>query len=195
MREPVIVMGVVAFPNPNGVRDVRFIDSHYNTLFTVPDGGSVVITHFDGTVAVRRCAYIDDTHAMIGSSVYHICEFAEAMEQNGNTYMPEQPREGDVCDTYEIYQLRDIVKSEYAFCSYDEAKGGIKASDYHRVYAGVLAPNVSLDYLYEKHNRDDRPFGHGMWSLSVSDVIVVHHGGERKAFYVDSAGYQELEQF
>ena len=195
MNEPVNVMGVMAFPNPNGVRDVRFIDSHYNALFKVPDGGKVVITHFDGTVAVRRCAYIDDYHAMIGSSVYHICEFAEAMEQNGNTYAPEQPREGDVCDTYEIYQLRDIAKSGYAFRSYDEAKGSIKAADYHRVYAGMLSPNVSLDTLYQKHNRDDRPFGRRMWSLSVSDVIVVHHGGERKAFYVDFVGYQELKRF
>ena len=195
MTEAVNIMGVMAFPNPNGVRDIRFIDSHYNALFKVPDGDNVVITHFDGSVVVRRCTYIDDTHAMIGNSVYHICEFAEAIELCGNTYAPERPQEGDVCDTYEIYQLRDVVKSGYAFRSYDDAKGKIKASDYHRVYAGMLAPNVSLDYLYEKHNRDDRPFGRGMWSLSMSDVIVVHHGDERKAFYVDSAGYQELEQF
>ena len=195
MREPVIVMGVVAFPNPNGVRDVRFIDSHYNTLFTVPDGGNVIITHFDGTSVTRRCAYIDDCHVLIGNSVYHICEFAEVMEQNGNTYAPEQPREGDVCDTYEIYQLRDVVKSGYAFRPYDEAKGKIKASDYRRVYAGMLAPNISLDYLYRKHNRDDRTFGGGMWSLSMSDVIVLNHDGKRKAFYVDTVGYRELEQF
>ncbi|MBO6300986.1 MAG: hypothetical protein J6N15_00925 [Ruminiclostridium sp.] len=89
-----------------------------------------------------------------GRKSYPIREFAEAMERCGNTYMPEQPREGDVCDTYEIYQLRDIVKSGYAFRPYDEAKGSIKASDYHRVYAGMLAPNVSLDTLMRFHSRD-----------------------------------------
>ena len=94
-----------------------------------------------------------------------------------------------------IQKHGDVAKSGYAFRSYDEAKGSIKASDYHRVYAGMLAPNVSLDYLYEKHNRDDRPFGRRMWSLSMSDVIVVYHGGERKAFYVDFVGYQELKRF
>ncbi len=90
MNEPINVMGVMAFPNPNGVRDIRFVDSRYNALFKVPDGGNVVIRRPDGTISVRRCLYIDDYHAVIGNSVYHICEFAEAMERNGNIYEPEQ---------------------------------------------------------------------------------------------------------
>lgn len=192
MTEPVNIMGMVAFPNPSGARDIRFIDSHYNALFKVPDGGNVVIKYLDGTAAVRSCTYIDDHHAKIGSNVYHIAEFAEVMEQNGSTYAPEQPREGDVYDTYEIYQIKNIAVVDYVFCPYDEAKNSIKALDYHLAYAGMLAPNVSLDAIYEKHNRDDRPFGRRMRSLSVSDVIVVTHGGERKAFYVDSVGYWEL---
>ena len=191
--EAVNVMGVWAYPN--GVRDIRFIDSHYNALFKVPDGGNVVITHFDGSVSVRRCTYIDDHHAMIGNSVYHICEFAEIMEANGNTYAPEQPREGDVFDTYELYQLEDIRTVDYAFRAYEEAKAHIKASDYRRAYAGMLAPNISLGCIYDKHNRDNRPFGRSMRSLSISDVIVLNHDGERKAFYVDVGSYQELEQF
>lgn len=192
MTGPVNIMDVVAFPNPNGVRDIRFIDSHYNTLFKVPDGGNVVIAHLDGTITLCSCAYIDDYHAKIGNSVYHIAEFAEATEQSGNTYAPQEPRESDVFDTYEIYQIMDIGRTDYVFRSYDEAKGSIIASDYRRVYAGMLAPNISLDAIYEKHNRDDRPFGRRMRSLSVSDVVVLNHGGERKAFYVDGVGYREL---
>lgn len=195
LTEPVNIMGVMAYPNPNGVRDIRFIDSHYNTLFKVPDGGNVVITRFDGSKDTRRCLYIDDTHAAIGNGVYHICEFAETMEANGSTYAPEQPQEGDICDAYELYQIEDIQIVGYAFRAYDEAKGQIKASDYRRVYAGMLAPNTSLDSIFAKHNRDNRPFRMHMRSLSVSDVIVLNHGGERKAFYVDSVGFQEIEGF
>ena len=48
-REPVNIMGVIAFPNPNkDERVIRFIDSEYHTLFTIKDGESIVITHFDG---------------------------------------------------------------------------------------------------------------------------------------------------
>ena len=117
------------------------------------------------------------------------------MEQNGNTYAPERPREGDICDTYELYQLIDIGAVDYAFRSYDEAKRKIKASDYRRAYVGMLAPNVCLDHIYDKHNRDNRPFGRSMRSLSVSDVIVLNHGGRRKAFYIDVGGYRELKRF
>jgi len=95
MTEPVNIMGVVAFPNPNGIRDIRFIDSAYNTLFVIPDGGNVVIRGPDGMFSKLSCHYIDDCHTLIGSCVFHICEFAEVMERNGCTYEPECPRESE----------------------------------------------------------------------------------------------------
>ena len=74
-------------------KKIRFIDSRYNTLFYVPDGGKVVLTYSDGTRAVRTCSFIDEYHTRVGGSVYHICEFAEKMERNGTSYMPEAPQE------------------------------------------------------------------------------------------------------
>ena len=72
-------------------RYIRFIDSGYNTLFYVPDGGTVRVTHgYDGSVHEYACRYIDETHAYIGNNVYHICQFAELMERNGSTYEPTQ---------------------------------------------------------------------------------------------------------
>lgn len=65
---------------------IRFIDSRYNELFKIGDGESIKITCFDGEVVERKCFYIDEYHTKIGSNVYHICEFAEAMERNGNRY-------------------------------------------------------------------------------------------------------------
>lgn len=43
-REPVNIMGVIAFPEPDkSKRRIRFIDAEYNTLFYIPDGASIVI--------------------------------------------------------------------------------------------------------------------------------------------------------
>ncbi len=69
-------------------KEIRFIDSRYNTLFTIPDGGKITITYSDGEKAERECKYIDDYHAYIGNRCFHICEFAELMERNGNKYEP-----------------------------------------------------------------------------------------------------------
>ena len=71
-REPVDIMGVTAFPNPNqDERVIRFIDSEYHTLFTIKDGESIVITRFDGEKVVLPCKYIDDCHVCVGNSAYH----------------------------------------------------------------------------------------------------------------------------
>ena len=92
-REPVDIMGVFAFPNPDkDNRDIRFIDSAYRTLFTIKDGESIVITRFDGEKMVLPCKYIDDCHVCVGNSAYHICEFAEMQERSGNTYVPSAPK-------------------------------------------------------------------------------------------------------
>ena len=34
-QEPVLIKGVVAFPNPNGNREIRFIDAFYHDLFKI----------------------------------------------------------------------------------------------------------------------------------------------------------------
>lgn len=73
--------------NPRG-KDIRFIDSHYNDLFRVADGGCIQIDTGNETV-IKPCTFIDEYHTQIGNNVFHICEFAEVMERNGNTYQKE----------------------------------------------------------------------------------------------------------
>ena len=74
--------------NPEG-KDIRFIDSHYKELFRIPDGGYITITLDNGEQLIRRCKYHGECHVDVGNSgLYHICEFAEKMERNGNTYEP-----------------------------------------------------------------------------------------------------------
>ena len=69
-------------------KGIRFIDSHYKTLFHIKDGDKIRINFSYEKREERYCRYIDQTHVEVGTNLYHICEFAERMEANGNTYEP-----------------------------------------------------------------------------------------------------------
>ena len=195
-REPVNIMGVIAFPNPDhDKRMIRFIDSEYHTLFTVKDGEDIVVTDLAGRAMILPCTYIDDYHAKIGSSVFHICEFAEWQEHTGSRYMPREPKPGDTLDTYEIYQIKDVGGVDYCFRSYGEAAGKLRASDYQRAYAGMLAKETSLNRIWVKHNSDYRPCSRSMRAMSVSDVVVLTQGGKKTAYYADTIGFKEVTEF
>ena len=47
-------------------KQIRFIDSHYNLKFYIPDGGKIRITFRDGHTADKVCKYIDDYHLYVG---------------------------------------------------------------------------------------------------------------------------------
>ena len=68
--------------------DLRFIDSGYQELFRIPNGGKIEVEYPDRTFSAR-CEYLDDYHAYIGSEVYHMCQFAEIVERGGGVYRPE----------------------------------------------------------------------------------------------------------
>lgn len=174
---------------------IRFIDSSGKGLFSIPDGGNIVLTYFDGETAIRPCRYIDEHHAEIGYRVFHLREFAGIIERNGATYAPEAMAKSGTCATYEIYQIKDIRSPDYCFRSYAEASSKISRGDYTRMYAGMIAPDTTLEYLYMKHNRDDRPFGDRMRSLSVSDVIVINRGGESTAYYMNTDDFKKVANF
>lgn len=69
-------------------RDIRFINSHYDELFRIPDGGAIQIQFPDETV-IKSCFFRDDYHTQVGQNMFHICEFAEIMERRGAIYSPE----------------------------------------------------------------------------------------------------------
>jgi hypothetical protein len=74
-------------------KHIRFINSEYETLFFVDDGGEIEI-RVDGIWEKAKCRYIDDYHAEIGRVVYHICEFAEKRERFGQPCRPVSKRAG-----------------------------------------------------------------------------------------------------
>lgn len=81
---------------------IRFISSGYEERFRIPDGGRIRITGPDGKQNEYTCRYIDDAHMEVldgRDSLYHICEFAEIMERNGNTVEPAGPTLGEQVQT------------------------------------------------------------------------------------------------
>ena len=177
------------------IKDVRFCDSHYNTLFDIPDGENIIITHFDGSQEVLPCHFIDDSHIKVGNAIFHPLQFAEIQERTGSVYAPEHPKWDDICDTYTIYQIMNAREVPYSFRPYESAKGQIRQADYERVYTGVLARQTTLEDIYMKHNRDRRPFGQQMRSLSVSDIIVLNRDGKLRAYYTDTIGFARANEF
>jgi hypothetical protein len=73
----------------NGKR-INFIDSHYNPLFSVEDGGEIEIEIEPGKWEKAVCNYIDEYHFhfCFGKSrcVYHVFQFAQNMESNGSNF-------------------------------------------------------------------------------------------------------------
>ncbi|MFR1304969.1 YodL domain-containing protein [Eubacterium callanderi] len=174
---------------------IRFIDTRYNDLFTLQDSDLITEKRLDGTTNTHQCYYLDDYHTKIGRNVFHIYEYAKRMEAIGARYFPAQPKEKDVMDYYEIYQIPDRINTDYGFCTYAEARTKISPKDYARVYMAVLAPDVDQEDLYKQHNMDDRPFGNRIHALSLGDVLVFHRGGQTRAYYVDTIGFPEVPQF
>ena len=86
---------------------IRFIAPSYKELFRIPDGDRIQVTLSDGEKRLFTCRFIDEMYLEVGGYPYHICEFAERMEQAGNTLVPMRsslpgkcfsvlPRSGDL---------------------------------------------------------------------------------------------------
>ena len=69
-------------------KGIRFITPDGKEKFRVADGDMVRITTSEGASLDRMARYIDDCHAEIGGSFYHIREFAEWMKESSSRVMP-----------------------------------------------------------------------------------------------------------
>ena len=97
---------------------------------------------------------------------------------------------------YEIYQIKDIAKVDYAYRGYDEDK--FSMNDYELVYSGTITPSdiysdeesliigvlEDLFFVFNCNYPEDF-MGH---SLSVSDVVVI----DGKKYYCDPFGWKKI---
>ena len=78
---------------PKAKKGIRFIDSHYNEKFRIADGEKVIIKYPNHAKSrTETCRYIDDYHFILNKNIFHICEFAELAEQDGQTVEPATRR-------------------------------------------------------------------------------------------------------
>ena len=174
---------------------IRFVDFRNRELFSLPDGANIELKKFDGKRSKLPCKYIDEYDAEIDGHKYYLGEFARIQEHEGAVFAPDWMRPEDACGVYEIYQIKDTRNTDYAFRSFEEAKTIFDPLDYRRVYASMLAPGVTLDELFSRHNHDDRPFGQKIRSMSMSDVVILSRDGHTTAHYVDTFGFTVIPQF
>lgn len=95
-------------------------------------------------------------------------------------------------DSFAIYQIDG--EAGYHFRGMDHViHHGLIVSreDYRMVYHGKLAPEETLERIYEKFNLY-HPEDYTGYSLSMSDIIVLKKDEKVEAFYVDSAGFARL---
>lgn len=70
----------------------------------------------------------------------------------------------------------------------------VEGDNYNFIYGGRLPEGESLDGIYERFNLR-HPEGYEGHSLSVSDMVVMQRDGEARAYYVDSFGFSEIDEF
>lgn len=182
----------------NAEKGIRFIDSNYNDMFTLPDGGRIQVTNPDGEKREYVCRFIDPYHVEVGSgafNLYHICEFAERMEQNGCKvepidFMPGEERR------FQIYQLKDIPENaDVMFMGMQTLRKSlgkdVDFNRYERVYEDCFPMNQDLEDIYTRFNMH-KPEDFKGRSLSVSDIVVVVEGKHEDAYFVDVIGFTQV---
>ena len=72
-------------------KDIRLINSHYDDLYRIPDGGVIQIDYPDGRSFTAKLEHLDDYHFDMGGlgNVFHICQFADIMGRNHADFYPE----------------------------------------------------------------------------------------------------------
>ena len=128
-------------------KGIRFIDSHYNTLFYLEDGESIVIEDVRGFRTPKRvCRYVDDYHVEVGTNIFHICEFAGLMENNHNKVIPLRSSLPEQCYIYVQTEnkIGVVKKGESGYYKTDILEcNGIKSHSEAKAFVNEL--NCKID--------------------------------------------------
>lgn len=72
-----------------GKKLIMFPDAKtYQPMFYLEDGKNLAFQFSDGDKITKPCKHLGSHHFMFGTSTFHIHQFAELHERNGNTYEP-----------------------------------------------------------------------------------------------------------
>ena len=124
-------------------KGIRFITPEYKEKFRISDGEKIRITFSDGEVKDRVCRYIDDSHVEVGDDLYHICEFAERMEQCGATFIPLRSDLPEVC--YSILpSTGDVIIIKRGESGYYRSEYSTEDKAFNREFANDRNANLGV---------------------------------------------------
>ena len=124
-------------------KGIRFITPEYKEKFRISDGEKIRITFSDGEVKDRVCRYIDDSHVEVGDDLYHICEFAERMEQCGATVIPLRSDLPEVC--YSILpSTGDVIIIKHGESGYYSCEYSTEDKAFNREFANDRNANLGV---------------------------------------------------
>lgn len=67
---------------------IQFLGPNFKPAFSVKDGDKIVMVT-GGDTKVRVCRYINESHILVGDTVFHIDEFTEVCKEDGTRYFPK----------------------------------------------------------------------------------------------------------
>lgn len=124
-------------------KGIRFITPEYKEKFRISDGEKIRITFSDGEVKDRVCRYIDDNHVEVGDDLYHICEFAERIEQCGATFIPLRSDLPEVC--YSILpSTGDVIIIKHGESGYYRCEYSTEDKAFNREFANDRNANLGV---------------------------------------------------
>lgn len=124
-------------------KGIRFITPEYKEKFRISDGEKIRITFSDGEVKDRVCRYIDDSHVEVGDDLYHICEFAERMEQCGATFIPLRSDLPEVCFSI-LPSTSDVIIIKHGESGYYRCEYSTEDKAFNREFANDRNANLGV---------------------------------------------------
>lgn len=150
-------------------KEIRFINSGYDLLFKIPDGGYVEIKFGDGRIKAYQCRFLDPYHFCTADGrAWHICEFAETMERIGAKYY-ESPEKHEVWSDMDLDldDWRDDLQEEYPELDEDG------------LYEKMLELNA--DYLDDERSNLKQPIGGSLLIIADLGLWNGRHQGQGKS--------------
>ena len=154
-------------------KGIRFITPEYKEKFRISDGEKIRITFSDGEVKDRVCRYIDESHVEVGDDIYHICEFAERMEQCGATFIPLRSDLPEVC--YSILpSTGDVIIIKHGESGYYRSEYSTEDKAFNREFANDRNANLGVSKAQAEAMKAGSMFG---WDTPAADPKSYNENG------------------
>lgn len=154
-------------------RGIRFIDSSYKELFRIADADQIRITDSKGGQREYQCRYIDDYHLEVGNNLYHICEFAERMEQAGSKAIPLRQSLPENCFST-LPSTGELILIKRGEDGYFHSESTTEDKEYNREFANDRNRNLGVSKAQEVAMLAGSMYG---WEVPAADPKAYDENG------------------